>query len=416
MGDDQAASPAYVRDQRIELRRRVPSGLDERLDAEVVAVLRLREQLVDRALRLELRLLTGREHLVRLVLRRLDVGLVEGVDLEIRPGHCDRELPAEELGAERVWIRQVRLCRLPVGAVGPFARRGDEPLALLAGRLGDQLLGPEPEATGGLGDADLVAPVAPALAEAAAELVAGIALARAARLAHLLGAFEQARRIGAHQHRGHDPEQREGRVAAADRRLAGEDGTEAALAGEVLELGARVGDRGEAVAALAGLLPEVVGVGAGLERRPRLGGGDEERPLEVELLLECADRPRVGRVEDVKPVDVEGAPQHLRGERRAAHPAEDDVVDLLSEGLGEANNLTELLLDVQRLVEPAEPAGFVAPGPYGRVPLPDALDQALAVHEATRAPRFAITPSSSSLNESENFCTPSCSSVRTTSS
>src|SRR4051812_8538347 len=37
-------------------------------------------------------------------------------------------------------------------------------------------------------------------------------------------------------------------------------------------------------------------------------------------------------------------------------------------------------------------------------------------HAATSASRFLATPSSSSLNESENFCTPSSSSTRTTSS
>src|SRR3954454_9320677 len=37
-------------------------------------------------------------------------------------------------------------------------------------------------------------------------------------------------------------------------------------------------------------------------------------------------------------------------------------------------------------------------------------------HAATSASRFSATPSSSSLNESENFCTPSSSSTFTTSS
>ena len=123
------------------------------------------------------------------------------------------------------------------------------------------------------------------------------------------------------------------------------------------------------------------------------------------------------RVEDVEPVDVEAAAQHLGGERRAAHPAEDDGVDLVVERLGDAADVLELLLDVQRLVEPAEPVRFVASGPDRGVPFPDPLDQALAVHSyAATLSRFARTPSSSSANESENFCTPSFSSVATTSS
>src|SRR5262249_61444075 len=117
-------------------------------------------------------------------------------------------------------------------------------------------------------------------------LVAGVALAGGAGFGHLRRALEQAGGVGAHQHRRHDPERRERRVAAADRRLAGEDPPEAALPGQAFELGAGVGDRGKQLRTLAGLLPEVVRVRARLERRPRLGGRDEERPLGVEILLE----------------------------------------------------------------------------------------------------------------------------------
>src|SRR5262249_7743470 len=129
------------------------------------------------------------------------------------------------------------------------------------------------------------------------------------------------------------------------------------------------------------------------------------------------DRARMRRVEDVEPVDAEAAPQHLRRERRAAHPAQDDVVDFVAERLGETANVVELLLDAQRLVEPAEPLRLAAVRPDGGIPLRDPPDQALGVPRyAATASRLARTPSSSSANESENFCTPSRSSVRTTSS
>ncbi len=232
---DEAAPRPQVGDERrdpdVVRRRRV----DERLDADVVARVRLVEQLLDRRLGAELRLLAGREHLVRLVLRRLHVRLVERVDLEDRTGDGDRELPAEHLGAERVRIGDVRRRRLAVGPLRRLARRRDEPLAVLARGLGDQLLGPEAEAARRVGDADLVAAVPPALAERGAELVAGVVAVAAAGLGHLLGGGEQPVGVDPHQHRRHDPEQRQRGVAAADRRLAVEDVEEPVLLRERLE-------------------------------------------------------------------------------------------------------------------------------------------------------------------------------------
>src|SRR5204862_2952681 len=86
-------------------------------------------------------------------------------------------------------------------------------------------------------------------------------------------------------------------------------------------------------------------------------------------------------------------PQHLGAERRAAHPAEDDVVDFLVQRLGEASDVAEPLLDMQRLVEPAEPLRLVAAGPYGRVTLPDSFDESVPLHRLTRRrPRASPAP------------------------
>src|SRR5262249_4819112 len=260
--DDETAVAAQPLHERAE----VDVGVHECLHTDVIPLLGLREQLLDRALWPEVSLLACRENLVRLVLRRLDVGLVERIDLEVHAGDGDRELPAEELRPERVRIRQIGPGGLAVGSIRRLARRGNEALAVLAGRLGDELLGPEAEVARGTADADLVAAPAPAGSEPAPELVARIAFARAARLAHLLSLLEQALGVGAHQHRRHDPERRERRVATPDRGLAREDRAEPALAGEALELGSGGGDRGEHLATLAGLLPDVVGLGPGLGR------------------------------------------------------------------------------------------------------------------------------------------------------
>ena len=126
---------------------RLALGVDERLDRDVVARPRLRRSSSSsEPSRLDVGL-AGREHLVRLVLRGLDVRLVERVDPEDRAGHRGRELPAVELLPELVRRRQPHLGRLAVRAVsGDSSGRRDQALAVLAGRLGEQLLGPEPEA------------------------------------------------------------------------------------------------------------------------------------------------------------------------------------------------------------------------------------------------------------------------------
>ena len=383
-------------------------------------LVRLREQAVDRALRLHVRLAAGCKHLVRLVLRGLHVGLVERVDLEIRAGDRDGELPAEELAAERVRVGDLRPRRLPIVAVRGLARRRDETLALLAGRLRDQLLCPEPEPSVLLLDADLVAAFAPPVSEPATQLVARVAVVAPACIGHPCRTVEQACDVDAHQRRRDDSERGKGGVAAADRRLTGKDVAKAALAGGALEVRARVGDRDERRAPPAGELPEVVGVRSRLERAAGLRRGDEERPLELDRLLELTDRLRMGRVEHVEALYPERPPQHLGREARAAHSEQDDGVEpLLVDCVGERLELPGPLRHPARLVEPAQPLRLVGAAPDGRVALPDPVDQLCPVanaHAAASAPRFARTPSSSSANESANFCTPSSSSVSVTSS
>ena len=140
----------------------------------------------------------------------------------MRAGDRDGELPAEELGADLVCIVQLHVGCLPVRAFRALPRCRYEPLSLLAGGLGDQLLGPEPEVTLGLFDADLVATLPPAVAELNAELQARVGVA-AAGIGHALSALEHALDVDAHQCGRDDAEGRQCRVAAADRRLTCED-------------------------------------------------------------------------------------------------------------------------------------------------------------------------------------------------
>src|SRR5581483_11458714 len=345
--------------QRGLVRRR---GLDEGLEADVAAGPGRREELLRRGDVLELGV-PGGEHLARPVLRRLHVRLVERVDREHRARDRRRELPAEELLAELVRVGQAYLVTLPVGPVGRLPRGRHEPPSLLARRLGEQLLDPEAEPVHVL-EADLVAALPPALPEREPELEAGVALVAAAGLGQLERAVEQPHEVDAEERRRHEPEERERGVAAADRRLPGEGRAEAAVAGDSLELRARVGDR-RPLRPARRAPPEVVGVRAGLERRSRLRGGEEERPLEVEPRLEGGDRAGVRGVEDVEAVAAERAPEDLGRERRAAHPEQHDVVEQAGDVLDEREHDLDVLAPPAGLVEPAEPARLVAARPDG---------------------------------------------------
>ena len=189
----------------------------------------------------------------------------------------------------------------------------------------------------------------------------GLPSAEPARLRHLLRATEELRDVDAHQRRRHHAERRERRVAPADRRLAREHRGEAALARELLERRAGVGDRAELIAVSTRPFPEVVGVRARLERRARLRRGDEQRTRDVELRLEIADRLRMRRVEDVERLLPKRAREHLGRERRAAHAEQHDRVEAVDDRVGELQQQVDVLPHAPRLVEPAEPLPLVRP-------------------------------------------------------
>jgi hypothetical protein len=212
----------------------------------------------------------------------------------------------------------------------------------------------------------------PAVAQREPEREPRVVVVAAAGVQHRLGAIEQAAEVDGHQRRREEPEHRQRRVAAADRRLAREH-PRTARARELLQRRAGIGDRDETVASLAAP-PEEVVVRAGLERRPRFRGDDKERPGEVERIGEPPDRLRMRCVEHVETRGAEPAPEHLGRERRAPHPEEHHVVDLGGDAAGELRDLPHALAHSQRLVEPAEPVGLVAARPDGRVALPGPFD------------------------------------------
>jgi hypothetical protein len=181
--------------------------VDEGLDADVVRRRgRLEELLEARPFVVRRRLVPGK-HLVRSVFRRLHVRLVERVDADERARDGGGELPAVELLPELVRIGDARLLALAVEAVARFLHGNrNESLALLAGRLGDQLLDPEPEAARNGAHLNLVAAVLPGVAHPLAQLEPGVAVVEATGLDHLLDAEEQAFEIDADERSRDHPE------------------------------------------------------------------------------------------------------------------------------------------------------------------------------------------------------------------
>ena len=265
--------------------------------------------------------------------------------------------------------------RLAIRAVRALTRRRHETSALLARGLGNQLLGPQPEVAFRLGDADLVTPLAPALAELEAQLKTWICLA-AASLRHAFATFEQTLYVDRHKRGGHDAERRQRRVAPADRRLACEDAHAAPLR-QLLEGRARIRNGDELVAMPTCLFPEVLEVRERLERPAGLRRDDEHRLAQVERLLGVPDHRGVRGVEHVQLLCAERALQHLGGQRGTAHAEEDERVEPAAGSSGELDDLARALPHSLWLVEPAEPLVLVRAGPDRAVSLPDPLDQLL---------------------------------------
>jgi hypothetical protein len=185
-------------------------------------------------------------------------------------------------------------------------------------------------------------------------------------------------------------EVREGRVAAADGWVAIEDVAEVAVFGDLLHLGAGVGDGDEVAASVVvadgvlHLLEEILLEDVGLKGGAGLAGDDDERLLEIEAVADGLDLLGVGGVEDVERGEVrlaaEGERKHLRAEAGAAHAEEEDVAeaagfDVCCEG-GEAGEIGVLALDN---VDPAHPFLLAVAGPEGGVALPEAGELVIGV-------------------------------------
>ena len=233
------------------------------------------------------RLFERRREFAGLDLARLDIGLVERVDPDHGAGDRDGELEADELLADLVRRFQheprdrvsgllqciERACVRRIGfAAGPqideeavaavdirraerLAIDRNKSVAVLAGRLGDQLLGPGAEIRNfrRREQRDLVAAGPPGDGERDTELDGGICFrrhSRPARPCHHLGGAEQESHVDPGGRGGHQAERREHRIAAADAGIAQEDAAEPLGPGGLLQRRARIGNGDEAAAGL----------------------------------------------------------------------------------------------------------------------------------------------------------------------
>ena len=395
----------------------------------------------------------------------LDVGLVEGVDAEERAGDGGGGLPEEELRPERPGHGDLGGLVGGRGAGVDVVVRGDEPHhgavvvgvrglvtdgddgqqpgALLAGGLGDELLGPGGEADvlgAGVHEHGLVAQRLGAR-EGGPQAQGGVGVVVGGeQVGDRLGVVEEGLDVRAGEAARHQPEGGERRVAAPDRGV-GVHHPEALAAGLGVERAARVGDDdhpGRGVQpGVAERLLEGASLAVGLDRGAGLARHDDDGAVQV-----GEGGPHdvgVGGVEHDERDAGRGA-DHLGGQRRPAHAAEDDAVvadlpelvpqggDLTDErpgGAGQAGPgqpLRGLVLgrrSPQGLVlreEPAREALLDQPGDVGGDGVgrgPRGRDVEGAHAEAFWSSRE--TPSSSSSHDFANFSTPSRSSWATTS-
>ena len=253
-------------------------------------------------------------------------------------------------------------------------------------------------------------PFLPARAEREPELERRIAVGDAARVVHLLGAGQQPSDVDAGQRRRNEPEDRKRRVAPADRGLPGHR-RHAALARKGFQRRAGIGDDEERLGPPSASLPEVVEMAAGLHGRPRLRRDDEERSRRSPTGEARPDASYRARPAAPRPAVRSRAGRGSIPPSRRRQPAPG--------GATRRGDRAPPPADASAAARRAIPAN--APR---RVPSRLSGHAPRSAREAPRrraqavvsSPCFWRIPSSASANESENFSTPSRSSVSVTSS
>src|ERR1700722_3054757 len=349
--------------------------------------------------------------LAGLDLAGFDVRLVEGVYADDRAGDRNRNLPAEELLAQIVFIGDgnahhrlsglfqrvdIRV-QLGVGAAvkahvdedsivaiytgraNRFAVHRNQAFAFFSGRFGDELLEPGAE-IGNSGRSEqsyFVAAQSLSGAENRAQDRARIFVRGdgcAAAHDHFFGAFEKFGDAHALNRGGNHAEIRKRGIAAADAGHAVENIAEVVGLSDFLHVRAGIGGGDEALSGFGGTdrfgdqIVEKLLEDIGLKRAAGFAGHDEDRLVDVDILFDGADLRRIGRIQHVhlrtpRLVPV-GLGENFDAQAGTAHAQQD--------AMGESSFL-DVRGDFFQFVvlgdlfgdngEPAKPFAFVGVGP-----------------------------------------------------
>src|SRR5258708_6387287 len=268
------------------------------------------------------------------------------------------------------------------------------------------------------------------------------------RLDHLFGVFQKFCKVQPHDSGGNHAEVGKRGIAATNARHTHEDPAKLISLGDLLHLGAWVGDGDEAIAGflLAHLgfnaLEKVLFVNVGLKRASRLARDDANGAFEVHFRFNGLDLRGVGGIENVQlgiTFDLsKGHAQNFGTEAGAAHAQQERMLE--SRLLYVLGNLLQSVYVRELLFgngEPAEPITLVRATPERSILLPQARDfivllpiferysnrprkrtgqlVSLAVQTHARTPAFLPTASSRVLKASANSLTPSTISLSVTS-
>ena len=148
---------------------------------------------------------------------------------------------------------------------------------------------------------------------------------------HRVRARPQTAEIQADQGSRRHAEITERAIAPADIGRIDEDVADACFARDPLQPRSGIGDDDELIAVAAGLLPEIVVEGQGLDGAARFTGDDEERVCQRDRVFDLSDASGIGAIKYDQGRETvlrtKRIRQHFRRQRTAAHAQQNDMLE-----------------------------------------------------------------------------------------